>query len=144
MRTIIPWQNRLFGNFDSMQELVGKFFTEEDGTRRFLPQTDVMETESHFEVSFDLPGISPDEVEIEVHEGQLAVSGSREVDREQENVTYHRLERQQGKFRRVFNLPADVSEESIAARYHDGVLTVSIPKVEQAVPKKINVEVTDN
>ena len=144
MRTIIPWHNRLIGNLDSMQQLVGKFFTDEDGTRKFLPQMDVKETESDFEVSFDLPGISPEEVEIEVHEGQLTVSGSRNVDREQEQVTYHRLERQHGQFRRVLSLPADVSEEAIAARYNDGVLTVSIPKVEQAGPKKINVEVMDN
>ena len=143
MRTLIPWQNRLFGSFESMHDLVGRVFSEGNDTPRFLPRMDVVETESHFDVQFDLPGISAEEVNIEVHEGELTISGSRELKRDEEESTYHRLERSHGEFHRVLGLPQDVDAESIAARYHDGVLTVSIPKMEQAVPKKIDVKVTD-
>ena len=143
MRTLIPWQNRLFGSFEGMHDLVGRVFSDENATPRFLPRMDVVETESHFDVHFDLPGISPDEVTIEVHEGELKVSGSRELKRDEEESTYHRLERCHGEFHRILSLPKDVDAESIAARYHEGVLTVSIPKSEQALPRKIDVKVTD-
>jgi len=102
-----------------------------------------VKNESHFEVQFDLPGISADEVHIEVHEGQLTVSGSRPVSRDEKESTYHRLERTHGEFHRVLGLPKDVDAESIAACYQDGVLTVSIPKMEQVLPKKIDIKVRD-
>ena len=143
MRTLIPWQNRLFGSFEGMHDLVGRVFSEGNDAPRFLPRMDVVETESHFEVQFDLPGMSADDVDIEVHKGQLTISGSREIERDEEQATYHRLERHQGAFERVLSLPKDVDSESIAADYHEGVLTVSIPKIEQVLPKKIDVKVTD-
>ena len=143
MRTLIPWQNRLFGSFEGMHDLVGRVFSDGNDTPRFMPRMDVAETESHFEVQFDLPGISADEVHIEVHEGQLTVSGSRPVSRDEKESTYHRLERTHGEFHRVLGLPKDVDAESIAACYQDGVLTVSIPKMEQVLPKKIDVKVRD-
>ena len=142
MRTLIPWQNRLFGSFEGMHDLVGRVFSDGDSPR-FLPRMDVVETESHFDVQFDLPGISSEEVNIEVHEGDLTISGSRDLKRVEKESTYHRLERSHGEFHRVLSLPKDVDAESITARYHDGVLTVSIPKSEQVLPKKIDVKVTD-
>ena len=142
MKTLSPWQNRLFSSFDGMHDLVGRVFSDGD-TPRFLPRMDVVETGSHFDVQFDLPGISSEEVNIEVHEGELTVSGSRDLKRDEEESTYHRLERSHGEFHRVLGLPQDVDAESIAARYHDGVLTVSIPKSEQVLPKKIDIKVTD-
>ena len=144
MRTLIPWQNRLFGSFDGMHDLVGRVFSDGNESPRFLPRMDVVETESHFEVQFDLPGMSADDVDIEVHEGQLTISGSREIERDEEQATYHRLERHQGVFQRVLSLPEDVDSESIAANYHEGVLAVSIPKIEKGLPKKIDIKVTDS
>ena len=144
MRTLIPWQNRLFGSFDGMHDLVGRVLQDGDHTDRFLPMMDVVETESQFDVHFDLPGMSAEEVDIEVHEGQLKISGSRELKWDDEQVTCHRIERSRGEFHRVLSLPMDVDSESIAAHYHEGVLTVSIPKIEQVLPKKINVKVTNS
>ena len=144
MRTLIPWQNRLFGSFDGMHDLVGRVFSDGKESGRFLPRMDVVETESHFHVLFDLPGMSADDVDIQVHEGQLTISGSREMERDEEQATYHRLERHQGAFERVLSLPKDVDSESIAAHYHEGVLTVSIPKIEQVLPKTIDIKVTDS
>ena len=144
MRTLIPWQNRLFGSFDGMQDLVGRVFSDGNESGQFLPRMDVVETESHFDVVFDLPGMSADDVDIQVHEGQLTISGSREMERDEEQATYHRLERHQGAFERVLSLPKDVDSESIAAHYHEGVLTVSIPKIEQVLPKTIDIKVTDS
>ena len=144
MKTLSPWQNRLFSSFDGMHDLVGRVFSDGNESGQFLPRMDVVENEDHFDVLFDLPGMSADAVDIQVHEGQLTISGSREMERDDETATYHRLERHQGAFQRVLSLPKDVDTESIAAHYHEGVLKVSIPKIAQVLPKKIDIKVTDS
>jgi HSP20 family protein len=138
MRTVIPWHSRLFTELDGMQGIVGKILGEERQTH-FIPNMNVLETDEHFKVSFDLPGIAAEDVSIEVHEGRLTLSGQREIVADEEGTKYHRMERRCGEFQRVLNLPEDVNEESILAEYVDGVLTLLIPKSERAQPRQIEV-----
>lgn len=106
----------------------------------FTPQVDVTETETHYEVKVDLPGLKPEEVKVELRNGDLWISGERKEEKEEEGKTFHRIERRHGEFRRVLPLPAEVAQEKIEARVENGVLSVTIPKTEAAPAKKIEVQ----
>jgi HSP20 family protein len=101
---------------------------------------DFTESETQYEVKVDLPGLKPEEVKVELRNGDLWISGERQEEKEEEGKTYHRIERRYGEFRRVLPLPVEVSEEKIEARVENGVLTVRVPKVEIAKPKTIEVK----
>ena len=109
-------------------------------TTSILPTIDLVETESQFEVPVDLPGLKPEEVNVELKNGELWISGKREEEKEEQGKTFHRFERRHGEFRRVLTLPSAISEEKIDARFENGVLKISIPKSEEAQTKHIEVK----
>ena len=113
-----------------------------DETTSFSPRTNVAETERLYEVSVDLPGMSPNDFSLEVHEGRLSISGERKREEIKEGKTFHRVERHYGKFHRTFTLGQDADTDGISAEYKDGVLTVTVPKEEKDQPKKIHVKVS--
>jgi HSP20 family protein len=129
-----------------MDNLFQNFLGEDsgNGNQRFAPRVNVAETEDRYEVEVDLPGLSPDDVQVELHENQLTVSGKRTQDHEASGKTYHRVERPYGEFRRVISLPTAVAEERIEARYEHGVLHVVLPKSEKLKPTRIPVSVANN
>ncbi|MEM7474223.1 MAG: Hsp20/alpha crystallin family protein [Planctomycetota bacterium] len=110
---------------------------------KFVPSLDVYETDQGFTVSLDLPGINPDEVKIEMHEGKLSISGSRTRE-ETEQAKFHRIERSFGNFHRVLALPSDVDVEKIEASYDQGVLVIELPKIEKQQPTKIQIKTSSN
>lgn len=110
---------------------------------KFVPSLDVAETDEGFSVSMDLPGVNPDEVKIEMHEGKLSISGSRKRS-DVEDAKLHRIERSYGSFHRVLGLPSEVDVEKIDASYEHGVLTVSLPKIEKQQPTKIQIRTSAN
>lgn len=105
----------------------------------FRPTCDVEETDSHFVMSFDLPGVSRKDINVEVRDNQLIVSGERKHEREDKRKGSIFSERSYGKFQRVVALPTDVDAERIEANYHDGVLELAVPKAESAKPRKIQI-----
>lgn len=105
---------------------------------RFNPACDVEETESHYIASFDLPGISKDELKIELTDNQLTVSGERKSETKEKGAR-HIVERFHGAFQRVFTLPASVDASRVEANYQDGVLRIAIPKAEAAKPRRIQI-----
>ncbi len=148
VRSLIPWTSRelprpLERLEREMEDLFDRFgfegwLTEERG--RFLPRTDVAETEDAYEVMIDLPGMKPEDFTVEIREGSLWISGVKEEAHEEEGKTYHRVERQRGEFRRVIPLPTAVDESKVQAEYVDGVLKVTVPKAESAKPKRIEIK----
>ncbi|HET8656088.1 MAG TPA: Hsp20/alpha crystallin family protein [Longimicrobiaceae bacterium] len=107
------------------------------------PETDVMETENEIKVVSDIPGLHPEDIDIDVENNVLTIRGERkEEHQEGDEGTYHLAERRYGQFSRSFVLPRDVDQEHIQARFDDGVLTVTIPKSEKARRRRI--EVTGN
>jgi HSP20 family protein len=108
-------------------------------TEVFAPPCDVSETEKEFEVKVELPGMKPEDVTVEVKNGELWISGKKEEEKEEKGKTYHRVERRYGEFRRVIPL-GEVEVEKIGAKFHDGVLKVTVPKVEEIKPKRIEVK----
>lgn len=106
---------------------------------KFLPMLDLAETAEGFEVTVDLPGIKPEEVKLELHDGHLIISGKREETTERKDKNFHYTERSGGSFLRSVMLPSDVDADKIEASYEHGVLVVKLPKSAKAQPKKIEI-----
>lgn len=113
-----------------------------DELASFAPRTNVAETDKQYEITLDLPGMRPEQFNIELHEGRLTVSGERSSEEAQEGKTFHRVERFFGKFSRTFNLGQDVDDSGVRAEYREGVLHIIIPKTEKAQPKRVQVTVS--
>ncbi|MBW2066630.1 MAG: Hsp20/alpha crystallin family protein [Deltaproteobacteria bacterium] len=105
-----------------------------------FPLTNVTEDKDNFYVRAELPGISKDELEISVTNDTLSISGERKIPEEGENVRYHRKEREEGRFSRIITLPSPIDTEKVEASCENGVLTVVLPKVEEAKPRQIKVK----
>lgn len=146
LRSMIPWRERVPATFprfeNEMEDLMERFFGNggELGLTRFSPSLNVSETDSAYEVSAELPGLKPEEVNVELKEGSLWISGEKKEETEEKGKTFHRIERRHGEFRRVVQLPGAVQEENVEARFANGVLTVTVPKSEKEKPKRIPVK----
>jgi len=103
----------------------------------WVPSVDIAESEKHFEVIAEVPGLSKKDIHISVEDGYLTLSGERKLESEKDDKNYHRSERVYGKFERSFRLPKEVDAEAIKANYANGVLKIEIPKTEKALPKQI-------
>ena len=107
---------------------------------KFLPEANLVETEKAVEVAVELPGMKPEEVKVEIKEGNLWIVGEKKAEKEEKGRTFHRIERRSGMFRRVFELPAEVVEDKVEARFAEGILKITLPKAEKAAPKQIEVK----
>lgn len=103
----------------------------------FAPSCEITDTEKSYRVSLDIPGLKKEEIDIEVKENALYITGERKFETKSEKDNVLRTERKYGKFSRVFSLPQNVNTEMIEARFEDGVLEVNLPKEEKAQSKKI-------
>lgn len=105
----------------------------------FVPSVDISETENSFEIEVALPGMSKDDIKVDLDKGRLTISGERTFESEENNKNYHRLESGFGSFSRSFQLPDSIDEESIEAKYENGVLDITISKSEEKVKKQIKI-----
>jgi len=110
----------------------------------FSPSSEAASTDDAYEVSVELPGVSEDEITVEVHDGRLTVTGEKRDSREEKGKDYYFSERVYGSFRRAFRLPIDADEESISASHKDGVLTIRIAKHAPSKPEPKKIKVTKN
>jgi HSP20 family protein len=108
----------------------------------WMPSLDVIETKDAIELKAELAGMNPEDIHLEVEENVLTLRGERRFEEKVEEDKYYRIERRYGSFSRSIGLPQNVNTEAIQANYENGVLQVTIPKVEEAKPKKITVGVT--
>ena len=111
------------------------------GLSTWTPAVDIAEQENEYLVKVELPGINKDDVKITVESNVLTVRGEKKQDQEVKEDNYHRVERTYGSFLRSFRLPSSVRADRIDAVYKDGILTVTLPKAEEAKPKQIEVKV---
>ena len=131
-------------SFDDLRKEMSRLFENsvEHGDASSLvtaPLANFAETEKEYEITLDLPGLKPDDVNVEFRDGHLCISGERKQVQEEKGKTFHRIERTYGEFRRVIALGNEVDAEHIQAKYEHGVLTVIAPKVAAVQPKKISV-----
>jgi len=127
--------NRLFNS------VLGDRSYEEDPHCDWAPAVDISETDDQILIKADLPGMNKDEIKVVVHENALILKGERHSEKKEEKTNYYRMERTCGSFYRSFTLPSMVNSTKIKANYVNGVLEVSLPKVEEAKPKEIEIGV---
>lgn len=125
-----------------MTRLFGRAYGEEsEGARSsWAPPIDIYETPDAYRVVAELPGFSPDQVDVTVNEGTLTIKGERKFYDEVNEENFHRVERRFGAFQRLVSLPAQVDADKVDATFDKGVLTVSIPKAEVAKPRRIEIK----
>ncbi len=117
------------------------FPKEKAGMNTWSPALDVHDDKDAFTVTLEAPGLKKEDFEISYHDGALSIAGERREERESKDKTYFRRERFFGRFARSVALPAGVKADAIGATYKNGVLTVTLPKAEEAKPKQIEVSV---
>ena len=131
---------------DEVEDVFENFFGASDMSRfedGNIPSVDVSETDDAIEVKTDLPGIKSEDIDIEIRNDYLTVSGeTTEVRKTKEGNgrKYHRIERHTGSFSRSVRLPCHVQEDSVKAELKDGVLAITLPKAEQEKTKKIAIK----
>jgi HSP20 family protein len=108
-------------------------------TERWAPAMDLVEADDHFLLKADLPGLSEEDVAIEVQDNVLTVSGERKAEHERKERGWYRLERSFGRFSRSLTLPEGVNPDGIAATFDKGVLEIRIPKPEERKPRRIEI-----
>jgi HSP20 family protein len=132
--------NRLFNTFFDTPTTTGG---NGGAVRRWIPSMDLVETEEHFVLRADLPGLSQEDVAIELEDNVLTVSGERRAEHEDKKEGFYRVERSFGQFRRSLTLPDGVDADAITATFDKGVLEVRIPKPEERKPRKVAIQVGD-
>lgn len=107
--------------------------------RVWAPRVDILENDEAFQVTAELPGIKKEDVEITVENNVLSLKGERKFEKDVNKENYHRIERTYGAFARSFTLPTRVASDRVEAKFDTGLLTITIPKVAEARPKKIEI-----
>lgn len=146
---IIKWDP--LGNIATLQDRINKLFSEsfprENGEEgevslcAWTPSVDIYENDRGVVITVDLPGVNKEDVDLEVRDNVIVLSGARSADPALRTANYYRQERICGTFLRTFSLQAVVAPEQIKAKFKNGVLVVEIPKPEPDPPRKIDVDI---
>lgn len=146
---IVRWDP--FRDLISIQDRMNRLFEqtlartrgEEEGiaTSTWMPAVDIYETPDQVVMKAELPGLTREDIEINVRDNTLSLRGERKFEKEVKEENYLRIERAYGSFQRSFTLPATIQQDKIKAVFKDGVLEVSLPKAEEARPKQIKIDV---
>jgi HSP20 family protein len=147
MRMLAPyWTTRslasdLFDEMETWMNDTGRVTTPRAyDERSFDPACDISEADEHYLMSLDLPGIKKDEINIEVNNNILTVSGERKRESASDKQKVQRFEKSYGFFKRSFTLPTSVDADKVEARYEDGVLELYLPKTQAAKPRHIEIQ----
>jgi len=156
MNGLIRWQRPElstwpgFGRLTSLRDEIDRLFegplAELAHSSQLLsgwtPAFDVYEDKDNFYVRAELPGMKKEDIELSMHNGSLSISGERKSDEKLKEAEVYRTERFFGRFQRTITLPTQVAVDKIKAQYQDGLLSVTLPKAEEAKPKHIDVKVS--
>jgi HSP20 family protein len=126
-----------FGRLASLQDELDRLF--ETPLQAWAPALDVHEDKDSFTIRVELPGMKREDIEVSLQNGALVIAGERQTETVKEDVAVHRQERCFGRFSRALTLPTAVAGNQVKAAYKDGILTVTLPKAEEARPKQITV-----
>jgi HSP20 family protein len=122
-----------------VDRLFDAFFGANAEPRRWVPAMDLVEADDHFTLTADLPGLGEEDVNIEVQDGALSITGERKAEHEAREGGWYRIERAVGSFNRTLTLPEGIDVDAITASFDRGVLTVRIPKPEQRKPRRVEI-----
>jgi HSP20 family protein len=127
------------GRLANLQDELDRLF--ESPLTGWAPALDVHEDADSFIIRAEVPGLKREDIGVSLQDGALIISGERKSEKVEEGVEIHRQERFYGKFQRALTLPAPVAADKVKAQYKDGILTVTLPKTEEAKPRQIDVSV---
>jgi HSP20 family protein len=146
MKTLSRWEP--FRGVSTLQDQINRLFNdaferggEESNLTTWAPAVDIYENEHELVVKADLPAVDPKDLDVRVENNILTIRGERKFEKKVNESNHLRVERAYGAFSRSFSLANTVNSEAIKAGYHDGVLTLTVPKREEAKPKQIRVNV---
>ena len=134
-RPAVAWPT--FGRLANLQDELDRLF--ESPLTGWAPALDVHEDKDSFSIRVELPGMRREDIEVSLQDGALVISGERKEEKVIEGTEVHRQERFYGRFSRALTLPSAVAGDKVKAQYKDGILTVTLPKAEEAKPKAITV-----
>ena len=117
---------------------------EDQRTQRWVPAMDLVEADDHFLLKADLPGLSEEDVSIEIRDNALTIAGERKSEYEKRERGWYRVERATGRFSRALSLPEGVDPDAVTAEFDKGVLEVRIPKPEERKPRRIAIGANGN
>ncbi len=144
--TLVRWTPRsMLGFRNEFDQLFDSFFNtpvkEETSIAAFAPAVDIEEKEKEFRITAELPGLKKEEIKINIKDNLLTIFGEKNKGKKIEENNYHRTERIYGSFQRTFRLPEYTDQDNIAAEYKDGILNVSIPKLEESISKNVEIKI---
>ncbi len=140
-----------FRELEDMQGRLNRLFGEPPFARTgengmsfsgWSPAVDVQETDKEYLIKADLPDVKKEDVKVELLDGTLTIEGERQQEKEEKGKTFHKIEREYGKFLRRFAMPSEVDATKVQADFKNGVLNVHLPKSATAKPKAIDVKVS--
>jgi len=134
--TIQNEMNRLFNTFFDQPNPGGR---NGGAGRRWIPAMDLIETGDHYVLRADLPGLSDEDVNVQLEDNVLTISGERKAEHESQQEGYYRLERAFGGFARSLTLPEGIDPDGVQAHFDRGVLEIRIPKPEQKKPRQVQI-----
>lgn len=146
--TLVRWnptRQRMMPTIHEWDRLMNDFFgdnLEDTGLTDWAPDVDIVEDKDEFILTADLPGLTKKDININIKENMLTISGERKSEIKDEKRNYCRTERRYGAFKRSFQLTDKVIADKISATFKDGVLTVNVPKAEEVKPKEIEIKVS--
>ena len=135
-RPTLGWPT--FGRLINLNDELHRLF---DPSESWAPALDVQEDKDKFTVNLELPGLKREDISVQIEDGSLVITGERKEETASEGTEVHRRERYYGKFSRAVTLPVAVAADQVRANYKDGVLSITLPKAEEAKPKSIDVGV---
>lgn len=142
LKTYDPWSI-----IDQMRNDINRAVVARNGessavvTSDWTPSVDIKEEDKQFVLYADIPGVTPGDIEVHMENGMLTIKGERKTEATQEEDNYKRVERVYGSFYRRFSLPDTADADKVAADASHGVLKITIPKIEEVQPRRINVKV---
>jgi HSP20 family protein len=150
LRAMIPARRRLPGTFSRLENdyetfwnPFDRFLKQEDWDmipQQVFPNVNVAETDDVYEVTAELPGMDVKDVNVEFQNGMLWISGEKKEEKVEKGRTFHRIERNYGKFSRRIDMPGVIKETGIDAEFENGILKVVVPKSQELKPKQIKVK----
>lgn len=123
-------------------DIVDEFFSDAVVARQnsFAPGIDISETEKQFIIDVELPGVDKKDIDLNIENNRLTISGERKFEKEEDGKQFHRVETHYGKFTRSFQLPDNIDTESIKAEYKNGMLNIAVDKSAEKLKKQINIK----
>ena len=145
--TLVKWTPRPMTVFNEVDNMINSVFNsdwnlEPIQSTKWNPAVDVKETDHSFLISADIPGLTKKDINIEVSDDVLSITGERTEDKVEDSDLYHYRERSRGTFARSFHLPESVDEKKISANFKDGILNIELPKTKVIEPKSRKIKIS--